>query len=103
MGYKKRPTKGELYEQIEALERQNQKMSEELEQERRRKWELRIPEANELMCEFLNKTFPRTWCKLRFEHVDSVAYWYTFELVNDDCRQTWSVRHSDLENRNVAD
>lgn len=97
MAYKKRPKKSELYEQIESLERQNQKMSEELEQERRRKWELRIPDATEWICDFLNRTFPGTWCKLRFEHVDAAAYWFTFELVNDDRRQTWSVRHSDLE------
>jgi hypothetical protein len=34
---------------------------------------------------------------LRFEHVDAAAYWFTFELVNDDRRQTWCVRHGDLE------
>lgn len=62
-----------------------------------REWMLRISDATEWICEFLNRTFPGTWCKLRFEHVDAAAYWFTFELVNDDRRQTWSVRHSDLE------
>lgn len=70
------------------------KAREEAEQ---REWMLRISDATEWMTEFLNKTFPRLWCKLRFEHVDAAAYWYTFELVNDDRRQTWCVRHSDLE------
>lgn len=71
--------------------------------DQQREWMLRISDATEVICEFLNRTFPGTWCKLRFEHVDAAAYWYTFELVNDDRRQTWCVRHSDLENRNVAD
>lgn len=65
--------------------------------EQQREWMLRISDATEWISEFLNKTFPRTWCKLRFEHVDAAAYWFTFELVNDDRRQTWCVRHSDLE------
>ena len=61
-----------------------------------REWMLRISDATAWICDFLNKTFPRTWCKLQFEHVDAAAYWFTFELVNDSRRQTWSVRHSDL-------
>lgn len=65
--------------------------------EQQRQWMLRISDATEWITGFLNKTFPRLWCKLRFEHVDAAAYWYTFELVNDDRRQTWCVRHSDLE------
>ena len=65
--------------------------------EQQQEWMLRISDATEWITGFLNKTFPRTWCKLRFEHVDAAAYWFTFELVNDDRRQTWCVRHSDLE------
>jgi competence protein ComEA len=65
--------------------------------EQQREWMLRISDATEWIAGFLNKTFGRLWCKLRFEHVDAAAYWYTFELVNDDRRQTWCVRHSDLE------
>lgn len=65
--------------------------------EQQRAWMLRITDATEWITGFLNKTFGGLWCKLRFEHVDAAAYWYTFELVNDDRRQTWCVRHSDLE------
>lgn len=97
MGYKRAPKKAELYEQIERLEKQNRKLSDELEKKQREGWEKLIPEATEWITGFLNKTFPRLWCKLRFEHVDAAAYWYTFELVNDDRRQTWCVRHGDLE------
>lgn len=62
-----------------------------------REWMLRISDATEWISGFLNKTFPGIWCKLRFEHVDAAAYWFSFELVQDDRRQTWCVRHSDLE------
>lgn len=65
--------------------------------EQQREWMLRISDATEWMTGFLNKTFRGLWCNLRFEHVDAAAYWYTFELVNDSRRQTWCVRHSDLE------
>ena len=65
--------------------------------EQQRKWMLRISDATEWITGFLNKTFRGLWCNLRFEHVDAAAYWYTFELVNDSRRQTWCVRHSDLE------
>lgn len=97
MSYKRAPKKAELYAQIERLEEQNRKLSDELESNRRREWELRIPDVAWVMCKFLNDKFPGTWCKLRFEHVDAAGYWYTFELVNDSRRQTWCVRHSDLE------
>lgn len=59
-------------------------------------WMAKQPEATHWIQNFLNKTFPNSWCNLTFEHVDAAAYWYTFELVNDDRRQTWCVRHSDL-------
>jgi competence ComEA-like helix-hairpin-helix protein len=61
------------------------------------KWVSLVPEASWKMVKYLNKTFPGTWRNPRFEHVDASGYWYTFELVNDDRRQTWCVRHSDLE------
>ena len=31
------------------------------------------------------------------EHVDEAGYWFKFELAQDSRRQTWCVRHSDLE------
>lgn len=64
--------------------------------EQQREWMLRISDATEWITGFLNKTFPRIWCNLRFDHVDAAAYWFSFELVNDKRRQTWCVRHSDL-------
>lgn len=60
-------------------------------------WMEKLEAANAEIERFLNKTFRGLWCNLRFEHVDAAAYWYSFELVNDSRRQTWCVRHSDLE------
>lgn len=62
-----------------------------------REWMRRISDATERMTDFLREKFPCTWCKLRFEHVDAAGYWFSFELTHDDRRQTWCVRHSDLE------
>ncbi len=31
------------------------------------------------------------------DHVDAAGYWFSYELIQDDRRQTWCVRHSDLE------
>lgn len=91
------PKKAELYEKIERLEEQNRKLSDELERDQRRKWELKIPAAAQVMCEWLNEKFPGTWCNVRFEHVDASGYWYTFELKMDSRRQTWCVRHYEVE------
>jgi hypothetical protein len=34
---------------------------------------------------------------IRLDHVDAAGYWFTYELEQDTRRQTWCVRHSDLE------
>lgn len=62
-----------------------------------REWLKHQEKATDVMIDFLNKTFPHTWCNLRFDHVDAAAYWYSFELINDDRRQTWCVRHGEVE------
>ena len=91
------PKKAELYEQIERLDEQNRALKEELEQPQRQEWELKIPAAAMKMCEYLERTFPGTWWNVRFEHCDASGYWFTFLLKTDSRRQTWCVRHSDLE------
>lgn len=69
------------------------------EDKRTREWMTHISDATDEMISILNSKFGRTWLNLRFEHVDAAAYWYTFELVNYRCRQTLSVRHSDVAKR----
>ena len=39
----------------------------------------------------LNSRFPGLACKVQFEHVDAAGWWYTFELINDNRRQTIRV------------
>ena len=34
--------------------------------------------------------------KLVLDHIDNAGYWFTFELDNDNRRQTYCVRHIDL-------
>ena len=68
----------------------------EAEERERAEWLHNLNKANETMKAFLNRTFPGLWCNLQFEHVDAAAFWYSFELVNDSRRQTWSIRHAEL-------
>ena len=89
--------KSELAKRVEKLEIENAALIEGMMNRNQTEWMEKLERANDVIVSFLNKTFPNLWCNLKFEHVDTVAYWYTFELVNDDRRQTWCVRHSDLE------
>ena len=34
---------------------------------------------------------------VRLEHVDEAGYWFSYELVQDSRRQTWCVRHWEVE------
>lgn len=78
--------KAELVAEVKRLTAENAQMRES-------QWMEKLELANAEMKRFLNNTYPGLWCNLRFEHVDAAAYWYTFELVNDDRRMNWCVRH----------
>lgn len=65
--------------------------------ENRVEWEKKIPEATTVMMAWLSKTYPGIATHIRFNHVDASGYWFEYQLVIDDRRQTWCVRHSDLE------
>ena len=47
MGYKKRPRKQQLYEQIKALEKENMKLSEEINSDKLERWNRKLPKAIE--------------------------------------------------------
>lgn len=94
---KKAPTKQQLYERIAALERINQKQEEERTREQVRRWNELLPRAYERCRSELNRVFPNLIKNLHFEHVDAGGYWFTFELENDDRKQTYAVRHSDMD------
>lgn len=51
---------------------------------------------NEAMFAFLNRTYPGVWRNATFEREDESGYWFSFELVTDDRRQTWCVRHGEV-------
>ena len=91
----KTPTKADLYNQIEALEQENIKLQHKLEEEERKKW---IENAEKAMIA-LKKLLPfptKRVVKVTLEHIDRAGYWFTFELDNDNRRQTFAVRHSDI-------
>lgn len=90
------PKKSELYQHIETLEKQNQKLSEQLDIENQKKWKSLLPQAFEAFRKYTDNAFRNLVIKEKFEHVDKSGYWFSFELVNDNRRQTYAVRHSDL-------
>ena len=53
--------------------------------------------ATELMHQELKTIFGGLVKNLRFEHADTSGYWFTFELVNDDRRQTWCIRLEEVK------
>ena len=91
------PTKQQLYEQIEALNRINRRAKEELYRERVKQWNDLLPQAYEVCRKKLTAIFPNLLTMLHFEHVDEGGYWFTFQLVNDSRVQTYAVRHGDLQ------
>ena len=95
--YTKRPTKQELYDRIAELERIQQKEYEERNREKLKKWNDLLPIAFEKCRAHLNKIFPGTIMLLHFEHVDGGGYWFTFQLANDNRRQTYAIRHYEME------
>lgn len=92
----KAPTKQQLYEQIEALERINRQQNEEKTREQVKRWNEMLPQAYAKCREQLRAVFPNLVTMLHFEHVDSGGFWFTFELENDPRKQTYVVRHSDM-------
>ena len=92
----KTETKAELRERIAVLEEIVRMLSDQLEQEERAAWEKKMPIASVKAYNTLSKIFPRMIYDLTFVHVDKAGYWYTFQLVNDERRQTYCVRHEDL-------
>lgn len=93
----KTPTKSELYEQIEALQKQNIRLQETLEKKKRKEWELRRPHAIACFYKAMECVFPGMIKNVQLEHIDEGGYWFSFELINDCTRQTYAVRHEDID------
>ena len=91
----KLPTKSELYEQIDALTKENIKLQEKLDEEKQKRW---LSNKDKAITAFFS-TVPVTVLQIRklvLDHIDNAGYWFTFELDNDNRRQTYCVRHTDL-------
>lgn len=89
------PTKDELYNQVEALQRENSKLQHQLEAEERKRWERNKDKAVAVF--FSSVPFPSTTIRnVSLDHTDASGYWFSFELENDRRRQTYAVRHTDI-------
>lgn len=92
----KTPTKSSLYEQIEALTKENERLLYENEKEERQRWEKNIPEAAKVFHKKIQKTFPNMVSDVSYKHVDKGGYWFTFKLINDKREQTYCIRHNEI-------
>lgn len=66
-------------------------------QDQRKEWERRRPDAVAFFYKMAEKIYPRTIKNVQLEHIDGGGYWFSFELTNDDRRQTYAVRHTDID------
>jgi hypothetical protein len=92
----KTPTKAELYAQIEALTRENNKLQEQLDAVKRERWERHKGKAKRIFYEHVPFTVLQVR-KLMLDHIDDSGYWFSFNVDKDETRQTYCVRHADLE------
>lgn len=92
------PTKAELQAQIEALTRENIKLQKKLDAEKRKHWLDNQDRAFSMLYRRV-PFLPREICNITLDHIDNAGYWFTFELINDATKQTYCVRHTDLEGR----
>ena len=91
----KTPTKAELYTQVDVLTRENIALQEKLDAEEKERW----CTLKDRAFEAFYKLVPFTKEIIQFatlEHIDKAGYWFTFELINDNRRQTFCVRHTNL-------
>ena len=90
------PTKHELHAQIAMLTLENERLQEQLEAEERKRWQEHKDEAFEA---FYNAVpfMKHEMCMITLEHIDKAGYWFTFELRSDNRKQTYCIRHADLE------
>ena len=96
--------KAEMQKQMEIMrqekefyKKENEKLNAEITLKQQEEWDKLRPKATEIFYKEMNKVFPEMVCKVILEHIDSSGFWFTFELKNDCRRQTYAIRHTDLE------
>ena len=92
----KKPTKKEIKARLDAEARENLRLYEETQKHKQIEWNEKLPLAFSKIRNVLNGVFGNLLTLLRFEHVDDSGYWFTFELVNDNRRQTYRVGHDEI-------
>lgn len=92
------PTKADLYARISHLEKENIKLQEQLDAHKQRYWLEHQGEARRVLFESIPFTALQIR-KLMLDHVDGTGYWFTFSVDKDETRQTYCVRHTDLEDK----
>ena len=94
-GKMKVPSKAELYAQVEALTRENLRLQEQLDAQERKQW-LENKDSAFAMFYRIVPFMPSEMCDVALDHIDKVGFWFTFELKNDNRKQTMCIRHTDL-------
>lgn len=96
--------KAELQKQIESLQKENdffktenEKLNNQVKIKLQEEWDKLRPKATEVFYKEMNKVFPEMVCRVTLEHIDLSGFWFTFELKNDSRRQTYVIRHNELE------
>jgi hypothetical protein len=94
----KTPTKAELYAQIDALTKENIALQEKLDAEEQKRWQENKDRAFEMFYRLV-PFYPSEMWLITLDHIDKAGYWFTFKLRSDNSRQTYCVRHTDLQGR----
>lgn len=90
------PTKAELYDRIAALEKENARLQAELDSEKIRRWNERIPTAYNCFYQKMHEVYLGQIANAKFVRVDGSGYWFTYNLLHDPTEQTYCVRHTDF-------
>ena len=56
-----------------------------------------VEKAAEVLGKMLKPMYGESVRNILFEHVDESGYWFSYELEQDKRRQTWAVRHWEVE------
>ena len=96
----KKPTKAELYAQIDALTKENIALQEKLDAEKHKRWMDNQGKAITALYNLIPFTVFEVR-KLLLDHVDDSGYWFTFNVDGYGERQTFCVRHTDLAYKGV--
>ena len=90
------PTKHELHTQIAILTLENEKLRNQLDAEKHKRWTQCKDEAKRIFYEHVPFTVLQVR-KLMLDHIDDSGYWFSFNVDREETRQIYCVRHVDLE------